>query len=48
MGYKDGKLVCNSCQTVVTEVTVPPSDGWPNLNVLCSACFAKLSASKGA
>jgi hypothetical protein len=44
MGLQGDKLVCDSCQTVVSGVVNPPAEGWPNLHVLCSSCFAQLGA----
>ncbi|HEV2429341.1 MAG TPA: hypothetical protein VGV64_05790 [Thermoplasmata archaeon] len=44
--FRDGKIVCDSCQTDITRVTPPPEGGWPNLHALCSSCFLKL-AQKG-
>jgi hypothetical protein len=38
--FKDGQLICDSCQAVISRVTETPADGWPKLHCLCSACFA--------
>ena len=46
--FKDGKIVCDGCQADITRVVPPPEDGWPHLHALCSECFAKLTAQKGA
>jgi len=39
---KEGRLVCDRCQTPITRVTDVPADGWPTMHNLCSACFAKV------
>jgi 5-methylcytosine-specific restriction endonuclease McrA len=44
--YRDGQIVCDACQSVVTKVSPPPEDGWPNLHALCRGCFDKKSATK--
>jgi hypothetical protein len=38
---KDGALVCDGCQKTISRLTHVPSDGWPHLRNLCSACFAE-------
>jgi hypothetical protein len=39
---QDGRLVCDSCQTVITRISDVPADGWEKMHNLCSACFAAL------
>jgi hypothetical protein len=39
--YRDGKIVCDACQAVITRVTPAPEGDWGHLHALCSACFAK-------
>ncbi len=39
---KDGQIICDACHAVITRVTTPSSDGWPQLHNLCSACYADL------
>ncbi len=36
---RDGNMVCDACEAVITRVTELPADGWPKLHSLCSACF---------
>lgn len=43
---KDGRLICDGCQSPITRVTDVPAEGWPTMHNLCSACFAE--AKKGA
>ncbi|MCI4369530.1 MAG: hypothetical protein L3K09_08230 [Thermoplasmata archaeon] len=40
--YKDGQIVCDSCQTMITHLTGAPAEGYPKMHDLCSACFAEL------
>ncbi len=39
---KDSALVCDGCQKTITRVTNVPSEGWPTMHNLCSACFLDL------
>lgn len=39
---QDGRIVCDSCKTVITRMTDVPAEGWPQLHNLCSACFANV------
>jgi hypothetical protein len=39
---EDGKIVCDSCKTVITQVTELPPEGWPKLHSLCSKCYAEV------
>ncbi len=39
---KDGRIVCDACQTVITRISDTPAEGWPQLHNLCSACYAEL------
>ncbi len=41
---RDGQLVCDSCQTVITRITSTPEGDWEKMHNLCSACFDKLWA----
>ena len=40
---RDGQLVCDSCQKVITRITDVPAEGWDKMHNLCSACFVSLS-----
>ena len=40
---KDGQLVCDSCQTMITRITSVPEEGWEKMHNLCSGCFLALS-----
>ncbi|HTT15116.1 MAG TPA: hypothetical protein VMG81_04985 [Thermoplasmata archaeon] len=42
MTLKDGAMVCDGCQKVITRLTVVPDEGWPRMHNLCSSCFADL------
>lgn len=35
-------MVCDGCQKVITRVTEIPTEGWPTMHNLCSACFSDL------
>jgi hypothetical protein len=39
---RDGQLVCDSCQQVISRITEVPAEGWGQMHNLCSACFLKL------
>lgn len=39
---RDQKLVCDGCQTVITQISTPPQPDW-SMHNLCSACFRELS-----
>ena len=39
---RDGQLVCDSCQTVITRITDVPPEGWERMHNLCSTCFVAL------
>ncbi|MGD0249874.1 MAG: prepilin peptidase [Thermoplasmata archaeon] len=41
---REGRIVCDSCTSVITRMTEVPAEGWPQLHNLCSACFAKIRA----
>ncbi len=41
---KDGQLVCDSCQKVISRITDTPAEGWEKMHNLCSACFTALEA----
>ena len=44
---KDGNMVCDNCQAVISRVTEVPADGWPKLHSLCSNCFTELWKKQG-
>ena len=47
---RDGQLVCDTCQKVISRVPSAPAEGWENMHNLCSACFLALekqSVSRG-
>ncbi|HTT72594.1 MAG TPA: hypothetical protein VMG99_00370 [Thermoplasmata archaeon] len=44
MTLRDGAMVCDSCQKVITRITTVPDEGWPRMHNLCSACFDALRA----
>jgi len=39
---KDGQIVCDSCQKVISRITAAPAEGWERMHNLCSACFLDL------
>jgi hypothetical protein len=39
---KDGAMVCDQCQQVITKLPDAPAEGYPRMHNLCSACFAEL------
>ena len=39
---RDGQLICDSCQTVISRITDVPVDGWQKMHNLCATCFAAL------
>ncbi len=39
---REGRLVCDACQTVITRITSAPEEGWQKMHNLCSTCFDKL------
>ena len=47
---RDGQIVCDTCQKVISRITEAPAEGWEKMHNLCSACFATLvqqSVSRG-
>jgi len=40
---REGQLVCDSCQQVITRISSVPEEGWERMHNLCSTCFATLS-----
>jgi hypothetical protein len=47
---RDGQLVCDSCQKVISRITEVPAEGWAKMHNLCSECFLALgmtSVSRG-
>ncbi len=36
---REGKMICDACEAVITRVEGLPPEGWPKLHCLCSACF---------
>jgi|HubBroStandDraft_1064217.scaffolds.fasta_scaffold07693_3 hypothetical protein len=47
---RDGQLVCDGCQKVITRITDVPAEGWEKMHNLCSSCFlalGKQSVSRG-
>ena len=41
---RDGKLFCDSCQTVITRAPSAPEGDWQKMHNLCTACFDRLWA----
>ncbi|MGA8604940.1 MAG: hypothetical protein WB788_07785 [Thermoplasmata archaeon] len=39
---RDGQLYCDACQKPISRITDVPSEGWPKMHIVCSACFAQL------
>ncbi|MGI0071059.1 MAG: hypothetical protein ACRECT_03180 [Thermoplasmata archaeon] len=39
---RDGQLLCDACQKVISRITEVPDEGWAKMHNLCSACFAAL------
>lgn len=39
---RDGQLVCDGCQQVITRATDVPPEGWAQMHNLCSNCFRAL------
>ncbi|MGA9839708.1 MAG: hypothetical protein WBF81_00850 [Thermoplasmata archaeon] len=39
---RDGQMICDSCQKVITRITDVPAEGWEKMHNLCSACFLAL------
>jgi hypothetical protein len=39
---RDGQLVCDGCQKVITRISSVPEEGWASMHNLCSGCFAEL------
>lgn len=39
---RDGQVVCDSCQTVITRISEVPAAGWDRMHNLCSKCFIAL------
>jgi hypothetical protein len=39
---RDGQLVCDGCQKVITRISDVPAEGWDTMHNLCSACFLAL------
>ncbi len=39
---REGNIVCNGCEKVISRVSNVPADGWPRLRNLCPACFQAL------
>lgn len=47
---RDGQILCDSCQKVISRITEVPPTGWEKMHNLCSACFRELgktSVSRG-
>ncbi len=36
---RDGQLVCDRCQKVITRITNVPAEGWDRMHNVCSECF---------
>ncbi len=36
---KDGQLICDRCQAVISRIRESPAEGWEKMHNLCSACF---------
>ncbi|MGI0129715.1 MAG: hypothetical protein ACREDE_05955 [Thermoplasmata archaeon] len=39
---RDGQLVCDACQKVISRITDVPAEGWEKMHNLCSGCFLEL------
>jgi predicted amidophosphoribosyltransferase len=39
---KDGQIICDSCQKVISRITQAPAEGWEQMHNLCSACYLEL------
>ena len=39
---RDGQLVCDGCQKVISRITDSPAGGWEKMHNLCSECFVAL------
>jgi len=39
---RDGAIVCDNCQKVITKITKVPEEGWPQMHNVCSTCFDAL------
>jgi hypothetical protein len=47
---RDGQLLCDSCQKVISRGPEAPPTGWESMHNLCSDCFRALekeSVSRG-
>lgn len=42
---RDGQLICDACQKVISRITEVPPEGWERMHNLCSACFSDLEKS---
>jgi hypothetical protein len=36
---RDGQVVCDGCQKVISRITDVPPEGWDRMHNLCSSCF---------
>ncbi|HTW40221.1 MAG TPA: hypothetical protein VMF04_05130 [Thermoplasmata archaeon] len=39
---RDGQMVCDNCQKVISRITEVPAEGWEKMHNLCSPCFSAL------
>jgi hypothetical protein len=39
---RDGQLVCDACQKVISRITDVHPEGWAKMHNLCSSCFVAL------